>query len=1323
MLKRGLIPLFCILLSTFSYSMVFPGASWETRTPESQGVNPTNLNNALNYFDANSNGVGTDEMVIVRNGYIIWEGPDSDVKHTIHSGTKTFTTTVLGILIQEGVISSINDNAVDYYPSLDDTYTTYSGLTLKHLATFTSGYNADTTATADMKWGDPRKFLTPLAPLADPGYRWQYRDCAIHMLGHILQTASGEYLEDIYKTHIADNIGMSNWEWKHYGYSDDGSGTEIVAYFLNPSGIYGGGIHTTPLELARHGLLYLNQGNWDGNQILDSEFAQDAITNQVPLSTPTYFNFDKRGQWGYMWWTNGIGTNGLRKWPNAPPGAATLLGGSKDYCFVIPEWDMVITRMSPPGQGDMSDFGYTVWDGFFFRLKDGISDPAQEVTGLTLVNSETDQDMGPLDDGDTINIALTPNLNIRANTDPVTVGSVRFGLDSNPNYRTENGAPYALAGDDSGDYNDWTPSIGSHTVTATPYTGSDATGTAGTALTVDFDVTSSAEPVINGAMRAWQPVTISFFGPAASESDNSPNPFLDYRLQVTFTGPGSQTYNVPGYFDGNGNGGGTGNVWRVRFTPDQAGTWSYQASFRQGANVAISTSASAGSATSFDGTSGSFSITSRESSAPGFLSKGRLSYDNRYFLKTLGDNKHWIKGGTDSPENFLGYDGFDSTPASHDYSPHITDWQSGDPDWGAQDGRGIIGALNYLATRRVNSIYVLLMNIGGDGQDVWPFRGSINPAGSSSNDNTHFDISKLYQWEMVFSHAQEKGINLNLVLNEGEQANKQELDNAQLGTERKLYYREMIGRFGHHNALQWMLCEEYNHGDLAISPTMIKSWAQYISDVDPYDHPTSVHNAGENGWDPFFGDNRFDLTSYQYYPGYGGSVLSYGDKVEQLRTKASAEARPIAIGMDEFWRLKQVDDQSHSTTWPYYSGQSFLRKNALWPIYFSGGMVEYLTEDGLDTEDFSPYAKMWDYTWYARKFMEDNIPFWEMQPMDHLLTGEGSGYDEDGQVLAKPGEVYAVYLPDASPSGSFDLSGASGSFSKRWYNPRTGNFEGGTSTITGGSSLALGAPPSSSNEDWVVLLEQAGGPVVGELIGWWTMDSISGNTVLDSSDLGNDADTIAPTTVPGRIGQAIDLDGSDYLQVTDDPSLDLGTGDFTISMWIKRDRTGTREDLLTKKDVTENTHDLSFFINNADRLQLFMWSTGGSYSSVTTSSSIGTGWTHVAAIRDGGSIQLYLDAQPSGSGSLAYGISSNGPLRIGSNRLDGTTGDGAATHHFMGLVDDVRLYNKALSQSEIDDLYCISNHELMDIIELWKQDLYSIADMMDAIAIWKGCSG
>ncbi len=120
-----------------------------------------------------------------------------------------------------------------------------------------------------------------------------------------------------------------------------------------------------------------------------------------------------------------------------------------------------------------------------------VSGPA--VASFTLIDADADVPIpafDPLNDGVTLDLAALPtrNLSIRANTSPSPVGSVRFGLDGNDNYSLENSTPYSLTGDSGGDYNPWTPSVGSHTVTATPYTESGGGGTAGAALTVTFDV-------------------------------------------------------------------------------------------------------------------------------------------------------------------------------------------------------------------------------------------------------------------------------------------------------------------------------------------------------------------------------------------------------------------------------------------------------------------------------------------------------------------------------------------------------------------------------------------------------------------------------------------------------------------------------------------------------------------------------------------------------------------------------------------------------------------------------------------------------------------
>jgi hypothetical protein len=134
------------------------------------------------------------------------------------------------------------------------------------------------------------------------------------------------------------------------------------------------------------------------------------------------------------------------------------------------------------------------------------SPTGQYVVSFTLVNADTDQDIATLTEGYVINYAAigTQNINIRANTSPATVGSVRFGYDGNPNYKVETSPPYAIASDSNGNYFAWSPApaVGPHTITGTPFTQSGGNGTAGATLTVNFVVvngTPTPTPTASGA--------------------------------------------------------------------------------------------------------------------------------------------------------------------------------------------------------------------------------------------------------------------------------------------------------------------------------------------------------------------------------------------------------------------------------------------------------------------------------------------------------------------------------------------------------------------------------------------------------------------------------------------------------------------------------------------------------------------------------------------------------------------------------------------------------------------------------------------------------
>ena len=163
---------------------------------------------------------------------------------------------------------------------------------------------------------------------------------------------------------------------------------------------------------------------------------------------------------------------------------------------------------------------------------------------------------------------------------------------------------------------------------------------------------------IHGDLKVWHRVILDFEGPTLSEL-STPNPFTDYRLDIEFIGPTGQTYKVPGFFAADGNSSETsankGNVWRVKFCPDMAGDWKYSVSFVSDQNIAVELTGGA-SAGYFDGETGFFNVSPSDKTAPDFRAKGTLQYTGGHYFQFAETKEHFLKGGADSPENFLAYE-------------------------------------------------------------------------------------------------------------------------------------------------------------------------------------------------------------------------------------------------------------------------------------------------------------------------------------------------------------------------------------------------------------------------------------------------------------------------------------------------------------------------------------------------------------------------------------------------------------------------------------------------------------------------------------------
>lgn len=122
----------------------------------------------------------------------------------------------------------------------------------------------------------------------------------------------------------------------------------------------------------------------------------------------------------------------------------------------------------------------------------------------------------------------------------------------------------------------------------------------------------------------------------------------------------------------------------------------------------------------------------------------------------------------------------------------------------------------------------------------------------------------------------------------------------------------------------------------------------------------------------------------------------------------------------------------------------------------------------INCEDWRTRGNMWDQTRHALEFFHGNLPFADMHP-DNELTSSTNDY-----CLAKPGDVYAIYLPKG---GSTRLTVPAGTFSVKWYNPRAGGHprDGTVMNIVGPGAQSVGQAPSDPGKDWTVLVRRVGG--------------------------------------------------------------------------------------------------------------------------------------------------------------------------------------------------------------------------------------------------------
>lgn len=290
---------------------------WSYDMPENQGMNAAALSALHTTYDS----FPLLSAVIVRNGVIVdtycEEGYDETSIFTLHSTSKSITSALVGIAVEQGYIENIDVPLSDYFPELLSTSDTrWQRITLRHLLTHTSGV-ASTDSALWYEWRASENWLDYIFALpiyAEPGTNFDYSTGNTHLLCAILEQATGKPLDTYAKEVLFEPLGMTS------------AGVDTA-----PEGIGdgGNGFYMTTLDLARFGLLYLNNGIWQDQQIVPADWVEASTTMQAQRASDG-------SRYGYQWWVRSFGGHP----------AYVAQGHYGQYIIAVPELSLLIAMNS-----------------------------------------------------------------------------------------------------------------------------------------------------------------------------------------------------------------------------------------------------------------------------------------------------------------------------------------------------------------------------------------------------------------------------------------------------------------------------------------------------------------------------------------------------------------------------------------------------------------------------------------------------------------------------------------------------------------------------------------------------------------------------------------------------------------------------------------------------------------------------------------------------------------------------------------------------------------------------------------------------------------
>lgn len=292
-LMISLVLLLTLLPTVAQESESFPTGGWPVSTPEAQGMDSLHLAQMIETFLDQEEGPQIHNILIIRDGQVVLDVSvppySSDLPHALYSTTKTLTSTLAGAAQQQGYITGPDQSIWDFfnpadYAHMDDDK---RALTLRDFMTQRSGlrftaYDDDFTmyelTDPDADWV---KFVLDHPMATAPGASFNYTDANAYIVNAVTHEATGMSIQDFAEETLFRPLGITDYVWA-----------------TSPQGIaWGGdGLQLSPYDLAKVGYLYLNDGQWDGQQILSPEWIEAAWTNSGRASFLDGY--------GFFWWVD-----------------------------------------------------------------------------------------------------------------------------------------------------------------------------------------------------------------------------------------------------------------------------------------------------------------------------------------------------------------------------------------------------------------------------------------------------------------------------------------------------------------------------------------------------------------------------------------------------------------------------------------------------------------------------------------------------------------------------------------------------------------------------------------------------------------------------------------------------------------------------------------------------------------------------------------------------------------------------------------------------------------------------------------------------------